>query len=70
MLDVLESKGIYRKSYCQFFGGGHLFKVPDGFYDAVIISGAFVKGHLPIDALRESARVTKKGRYELHVAYR
>ncbi len=61
MLDVLEGKKVYNRTFCQYFGGGNKFDVADGHYDAVIISGAFVKGHLPVDALREVARVLTPG---------
>lgn len=64
MLDILESKGIYRKSFCCFFGGSdpnRLSQVPDGTYDAIVIAGGFSKEHLPVDSLREIARLLKKG---------
>ncbi len=61
MLDVLEGKKVYNRTFCQYFGGGNKFDMADRHYDAVIISGTFVKGHLPIDALREVARVLMPG---------
>ncbi len=61
MLDVLESKNIYRKTFCQFLGGDTKCDVQDGSYDAVTVCGAFTKGHLPVDSLREIARILKKG---------
>ncbi len=61
MLEVLKEKGLYKGIFCQYFAGGTEFAVEDGHYDAVVINGAFVKGHLPVDALREIARILKSG---------
>ena len=61
MLDLLIKKDIYSKTYCQFFAGGTAFEAVDGSYDAVVVNGAFVKGHLPVDAPREIARILKRG---------
>ncbi len=65
MLDILERKSLhyYRKTHCQFFGEqSRLEACPGGSFDALIISGAFLgTGHMPIDALREAARLLKKG---------
>lgn len=62
MLDLLEKKGIYQKTYCQFLGGSHKLEAPDCCYDAVVVSSAFVKGHLPVDTLLEIVRLIRPGR--------
>ncbi len=64
LLDKAAEKKVYVKSHCQFFGSSDDTKLKsegDGSYDAVVVAGAFVKGHLPADALREAARLVKKG---------
>ena len=64
MLDILESKGLYRKKFCCFFGisAGSDQVLADGSYDAVVIAGGYSKEHLPVDSLHEVARVLKKGK--------
>ena len=62
MLKKLLQKGYYKNVICSPVGGGHkVEEIADNSYDAVIISGGFVQAHLPIDCLKEVARVLKPG---------
>ena len=64
LLEKLEQKSVYRRSHCQFFGASgdtRLASEEDGSFDAVVVAGAFIKGHLSADALREAARLVRKG---------
>lgn len=66
MLDILERRGgsVYSRVTCSLVGGGNrLSNVPDGAYDAVVVSGGFAQAHMPVDALREICRVIKPGMY-------
>ncbi len=61
MLDILESKRLYCRAFCDFFGpdfnaGG------DGEYDAVVICGGFSKQHLPVSCLHDVLRMLKPGK--------
>ncbi|CAG0924622.1 unnamed protein product [Notodromas monacha] len=62
MLKVLSSKGHYKNIY-QDTVGDHETVIAENTYDLTTMSGGFVEGHLPITALDEMLRVTKKGGY-------
>lgn len=62
MLDKLEQRGIYRQVFCSAVGGGHRIEaIPDKHYDIVVVGGGYVRGHMPVDSLREICRVIKPG---------
>lgn len=63
MLDKLIAKGIYKEVICCPVGNGNKIQgVEDDSYDVVTISGGFAQAHMPVDALREVARVLKSGK--------
>jgi len=64
MLNVAEKKGIYVKFHNQFFGieeEQRLKTEEDGAFDSIVVSGSYVKGHLPVNSVREAARLLKAG---------
>ena len=62
MLDHLKKRNVYRNVYCSRIGGGHkLRKVADNTYDIITISGGYAQAHMPVDSLREVARMLKPG---------
>ena len=62
MLEHLKKRGVYRNVICSRLGGGHkLESVPDNHYDYITISGGFAQAHLPVDSIREVARMLKPG---------
>lgn len=66
MLARAKEEGNY-KSYTQFmFEPNSKLPFADQEFDCVLMAGFFAPGHLPIVALREVCRVTKKGG---HVAF-
>jgi len=50
MLQVAKSRNIYDKFYQNFVGGGVQLPYKKATYDVVVMSGAFVDGHCPLDA--------------------
>lgn len=65
MLDKLSARGLYRHSVCAFVGNGaRTAGVSDASYDVATMAGGFVRGHCPVDALDEFARVLRKERRE------
>ncbi|GFO12657.1 Williams-Beuren syndrome chromosomal region 27 protein [Plakobranchus ocellatus] len=62
-IEVARKKGIYTKFYTCKIGGDTPVPIPDNTYDAVCMSGAFVRGHLPLSALTEIIRIAKPGGY-------
>ena len=64
MLDKLEAKNIYQNVTCSLVGGGNkLTGIKDNTYDGVVISGGFAQAHMPVDSIREVARVLKPGKF-------
>ena len=71
MLEVLQSRNVYRAAHCKFFSfekssnsgldPKDIFHCPDASFDAVLMAGCFSKGHLPVSALREVERILKPG---------
>lgn len=63
MLDKLKAReGLYGRVIFSLIGGGMQIEgLEDNSYDAVTLSGGYAQGHLPVDALREVARVVKPG---------
>ncbi|XP_025093608.1 methyltransferase-like protein 27 [Pomacea canaliculata] len=62
MLDVARKKGIYR----QFFNvalTAEPVDLPADTYDAVVLVGVILYGHLPCDAFLEMTRLVKSGGY-------
>ncbi|XP_078589952.1 methyltransferase-like protein 27 [Branchiostoma floridae x Branchiostoma japonicum] len=60
MLDVAETKDIYRKFIKEFLGPNRL-DIDDDSYDAVIGSGLFSTGHVKSDCLEQLIRIVKPG---------
>ncbi len=64
MLEVLLKKdAIYNAIFIEYLGEMNSLDFDDGQYDAVVMSGAFDKGHLSVKAPREIARIIKRGGY-------
>ena len=62
MLDVLKTKNLYRNTICAMVGDrGSVTSVADDTYDVIVMSGAFLMGHLPVESLREFIRMIKPG---------
>jgi len=61
MLNVLRQKNVYRNAICSMIVSGEELEVKENSYDAVVVSGGFVKGHMPLYALDEMIRMCKKG---------
>ncbi|XP_059178521.1 methyltransferase-like protein 27 [Physella acuta] len=68
MLDVCRRKKVYSKFICSVINDDTGLPVKNGFYDAVVTSGAVLENHLPVSALAEIIRVTKSGGFCI-VAY-
>ena len=58
MLDVAQSKGIYRDFICSELGGSGIDVAPDT-YDATICVGTYTFGHVKAKALSEVLDITK-----------
>ena len=64
MLDVLERRGVYNRVFCSPVGGGsRVDGIKDGEYDVVVVTGGYAQSHMPVDSLREIARVLKPGEW-------
>ncbi|CAL1542974.1 unnamed protein product [Lymnaea stagnalis] len=61
MLEVCRQKDIYKEFICCVIDDDNGLPVKDGFYDAVITSGAVLEHHLPVTSQTEFVRVTKPG---------
>ncbi|XP_037090210.1 uncharacterized protein LOC119110477 isoform X2 [Pollicipes pollicipes] len=62
MMGVAMKRGIYGK-YIEDTIGEHETQVKADTYDAVVVAGGFVQGHLPPEALDEMIRICKPGGY-------
>ncbi|XP_076052050.1 methyltransferase-like protein 27 [Oratosquilla oratoria] len=60
MLEVLKTTGVYNRTFNEYVGVGKN-SVPSGFYDVVVVAGAMVKGHIPIEGVDDLIRMTKPG---------
>lgn len=60
MLEILKQKGIYSK-VCHDSIGLHQTEISDDEYDAVLTAGAMAEGHVPVSAIYEMVRISKKG---------
>ncbi|CAG0879994.1 unnamed protein product [Darwinula stevensoni] len=60
MLDTLTKRNIYGRKIHDTIGY-HRIDVEDETYDAVSMSAGFVEGHVPVAALDEMLRISKKG---------
>ncbi|KAH9487624.1 Methyltransferase-like protein 27 [Bulinus truncatus] len=63
MLEACREKNVYTKYLCSIVDKNRRLPVDDGFYDAVITSGAVLEHHLPPTSQAEFARATKAGGY-------
>ena len=69
MLNVLAKTGAYQKQICSLIGDFAIPGTERASYDVVCIVGGFAIAHLPIESLREAARLVKPGmkRYSTYV---
>ena len=66
MLDQLNAKKIYQKSFCNVLGDKNaklLEEILDESYDIIIIMGGFAQSHLPVNTLYQASRALKSGIY-------
>ena len=64
MLQKLQEKKVYKRSFCAMLGNKNAQihpDIPDGSYDVVLIMGGFAQSHLPINSLYQAARALKPG---------
>ncbi|KAG8240444.1 hypothetical protein J437_LFUL003158 [Ladona fulva] len=62
MLEILSSHNTYGKQWMDTIGL-HQTDIKDNYYDAIVSSGAFGGGHIPVSAIHEMVRVVKSGGY-------
>ncbi|XP_046385475.1 uncharacterized protein LOC124155571 [Ischnura elegans] len=60
MLDILKSKGIYKRTWHDSIGY-HQTEIPKDEYDVVLSAGAMAEGHIPVAAIDEMVRILKPG---------
>lgn len=65
MTQLSKARGVYRRVTNDVVGRNQL-DIEDDTYDAVTISGAFIKDHLPLTALDEAIRICKPGGYVIN----
>jgi len=63
MLQVAKSRNIFTNFFVSFIGGGTEAQFDKGAYDVVVMSGAFVDGHCPVDAWDDMIDAIKPGGY-------
>ena len=66
MLDQLNAKKIYQKSFFKVLGDKNAKlheEILDESYDIIIIMGGFAQSHLPVNTLYQAARALKSGIY-------
>jgi len=65
MLAEAAEKNVYSRFHHQFFGleEGQTMSCEDRSFEAVVVCGSYVTGHLPVDSLREVGRILKTGGY-------
>lgn len=63
MLEVAKNRNIYTNFYQSFVGGGATLPYDKESYDVVVMSGAFVDGHCPVDAWDDMMDAIKPGGY-------
>lgn len=61
MLKLAERKGIYGKTFREFFTGQPTTEIEAGAYDAALICGGMGEGHIPCAGLDEMTRVVRSG---------
>ncbi|ELU11755.1 hypothetical protein CAPTEDRAFT_223109 [Capitella teleta] len=61
MLEFARGKSIYQRLYCAKLGEGNTLPMIDNTYDAAVMSGIFVQGHVKLDALLDIIRLVKPG---------
>jgi SAM-dependent methyltransferase len=61
MLKVAESREIYSNFFNTFIGGGAVPEFEKEAYDIVVMSGAFVEGHCPVDAWDDMIDAVRPG---------
>ncbi|XP_046385478.1 methyltransferase-like protein 27 [Ischnura elegans] len=62
MLEKLKARGIYGKTWKDTIGI-HQTPIEDNAYDAVMTAGAFLDGHMPVNAVHEMVRIVRPGGY-------
>jgi len=61
MLKILEAKNVYSRVLCEkIVQNEELDNISENTYDAVVMSGGFVKGHVPLYVLDEMIRMCKR----------
>ncbi|KAK0047413.1 Williams-Beuren syndrome chromosomal region 27 protein [Biomphalaria pfeifferi] len=63
MLEACRQKKVYSDYLCCIIEEYGAVPVDDGFYDAVVTSGAVLEHHLPASSQSEFARITRPGGY-------
>ncbi|ELT90869.1 hypothetical protein CAPTEDRAFT_228946 [Capitella teleta] len=61
MLEIAREKSIYERLYSAKLGEGNKLPMIDDTYDAAVMSGIFVQGHVKLDALLDIIRLVKPG---------
>ncbi|XP_076049680.1 methyltransferase-like protein 27 [Oratosquilla oratoria] len=61
MLEFLKATQVYRCTYCEYVGVGQNTLLSN-YYDAVVVSGGMVKGHIPLEGVEDFIRVCKPGK--------
>jgi len=61
MLAVAKTRNIYTNFYQSFVGGGANLPYQKESYDVVVMSGAFVDGHCPVDSWDDMMDAIKPG---------
>ena len=62
MLAKAKSENNYKSYTNMLFEPGTKLPFEDNLFDCVLLCGVFAPGHLPIVALEEVVRITKKGK--------
>jgi len=60
MLDMAAKKNIYTNFYCDFLGTNRL-PIQNDTYDACVLVGCLIPGHVKPDCFEELIRITKPG---------
>lgn len=61
MLDIARQKGRYKTYTHLLVESSTILPFATGYFDCVVLAGVFAPGHLPINALHEIRRVTRRG---------
>jgi ubiquinone/menaquinone biosynthesis C-methylase UbiE len=61
MLEIARDKGIYQRLYCAMLGEDRKLPMLDNSYDAAVMSGIFVQGHVKLESLLDIIRLVRPG---------